>query len=64
MAKLKKRREEKPDKLPMKNMERHPHRREVTTILFGPNRVANIPPIREKRRYPSIMAPLKSPISL
>jgi hypothetical protein len=50
MAKAKKRRGKNPDDLPMKNMESDPQRREVVTILFGPNRVANIPPMREKRR--------------
>jgi hypothetical protein len=50
MAKLKKRRAENSDNLLMKNMERAPHRREANTILLGPNRVASIPPIREKRR--------------
>ncbi len=50
MVKLKKRRGMKDDNLLMKNMERAPHRREATTILLGPNRVASIPPMREKRR--------------
>jgi hypothetical protein len=61
---VKKRSEKNPDNLLTKNIERAPHRREVTTILLGPNRVANIPPIREKIRYPNMMAPLKSPISM
>ena len=45
-----KRRKRNPDNLPMKNMEIDPQRRDAITILLGPNRVANIPPIREKRR--------------
>jgi hypothetical protein len=64
MVKVKKRRGKNPDNLLMKNMESVPQKRETITILLGPNRVANIPPMREKRRYPSMMAPLKSPISI
>ncbi len=49
MAKLKKRRGGNPESLLME-IERAPHRREAVTILLGPNRVASMPPIREKRR--------------
>jgi hypothetical protein len=50
MVKAKKRRGKNPDNLLMENMERDPHRRETITILLGPNRVVNTPPIKEKRR--------------
>jgi hypothetical protein len=45
-------------------MEKAPKNKEATTILFDPNRVAKIPPIRENRRYPRRMLPLRSPISI
>jgi hypothetical protein len=50
MAKAKKRRGRNADDLLRKNMESDPQRSEAMTILFGPNRVASIPPKKEKRR--------------
>jgi hypothetical protein len=63
IAKVKRRKGKKFDNLLMENMEIATQRREANTIFLQPNRVARTPPIKEKRRYPIRMPPLKSPIS-
>jgi hypothetical protein len=64
MAKVKKSKEMNPENLLIRNMEMEPHKRERITILLGPNRVASVPPINEKRRYPISIPPLRSPICM
>jgi hypothetical protein len=64
MAKVKKSKEKNPENWLMENMERELQRREAMIMRLEPNRVASIPLIREKRRYPRRIPPLRSPISI
>jgi hypothetical protein len=62
MAKVKNRKGMNPDSRLMTNIEMELMKREEATTLLAPNFVVNVPPIKEKSRYPRRIAPLRSPI--